>query len=585
MEEFRTPLSRAEAILENILGADNRLRDPLSNVEEILLSILNDTPYEKEPETLIEEMLLAIKEGTEMDAIAKNRVEEILLAIIHGEEYTKLPLSRFEELLIKWLKESAVTEKFLDFAPILTFSDSAGKPLTEGKVKIEPVQDLHGYDNPWPAGGGANLWGDTVMANDIATKTGVTVNYQNKTVDIFATGGDEVNLTDGIEFEENTQYTFILDGSVTGFGNLMFVYTDGTNDRGLNRYFSVGANVSASGKTVAGLYKRRYSSSTTIKYETSGLFKGVKTTSEFTPYSNICPISGHEEVSVVRCGKNLWHSDVVTKDSHLTKRDGVMICTGTPSIVGTTVLLGSPAEPINFKLPAGTYTLTGTSETFSGIYAELVDGTTWQGTKTFPNGAIIKRIRCVNAMITNGEYYWQLQIEKGSATSYEPYQGNTYTIELGDTIYGGTLDVTKGELTVDRAMVDLGSLSWSARASGEQNALYSSSLPQEYVPDYSLLRGWICDTYVENSPSSAAILQQNVDSRNIGLYSYRSTGAKSTTFYLITPKTASPQGTLVYELATPQTIQLTPQQITTLLGNNTLYADTGDISVKYLAKK
>lgn len=32
MEEFRTPLSRAEAILENILGAQNHLRDPLSNV-------------------------------------------------------------------------------------------------------------------------------------------------------------------------------------------------------------------------------------------------------------------------------------------------------------------------------------------------------------------------------------------------------------------------------------------------------------------------------------------------------------------------------------------------------------------------
>jgi len=37
----------------------------------------------------------------------------------------------------------------------------------------------------------------------------------------------------------------------------------------------------------------------------------------------------------------------------------------------------------------------------------------------------------------------------------------------------------------------------------------------------------------------------------------------------------------VYELATPQTYQLTPQQISTLIGNNTVFVDTGDISVTY----
>ena len=35
--------------------------------------------------------------------------------------------------------------------------------------------------------------------------------------------------------------------------------------------------------------------------------------------------------------------------------------------------------------------------------------------------------------------------------------------------------------------------------------------------------------------------------------------------------------TVVYELATPTTIQLTPQEVTTLLGENNISADTGSV--------
>ena len=43
---------------------------------------------------------------------------------------------------------------------------------------------------------------------------------------------------------------------------------------------------------------------------------------------------------------------------------------------------------------------------------------------------------------------------------------------------------------------------------------------------------------------------------------------------------------LVYELATPQEIQLTPQQITALLGQNTIWSDAdGQMTAVYLKKK
>ena len=40
---------------------------------------------------------------------------------------------------------------------------------------------------------------------------------------------------------------------------------------------------------------------------------------------------------------------------------------------------------------------------------------------------------------------------------------------------------------------------------------------------------------------------------------------------------------IVYRLNTPATYQLTPQQIETLLGNNTVFVDCGSVSVTYQA--
>ena len=48
-------------------------------------------------------------------------------------------------------------------------------------------------------------------------------------------------------------------------------------------------------------------------------------------------------------------------------------------------------------------------------------------------------------------------------------------------------------------------------------------------------------------------------------------------------KTAMNGVQLCYELATPQTYQLTPQQIQTLYGDNNVWADSGDVSITYKA--
>ena len=67
------------------------------------------------------------------------------------------------------------------------------------------------------------------------------------------------------------------------------------------------------------------------------------------------------------------------------------------------------------------------------------------------------------------------QLEYGSApTDYEQYQKETKTIYLGRTVYGGSLNVTTGELTVNYGIVDLGSLNWT-RYTGGANPIFTSS--------------------------------------------------------------------------------------------------------------
>ena len=60
MENFDTPGSRTEAVLQNMLGADNPLESPKSRVEEILQACLNDEPITVSPQSRVEELLIDV---------------------------------------------------------------------------------------------------------------------------------------------------------------------------------------------------------------------------------------------------------------------------------------------------------------------------------------------------------------------------------------------------------------------------------------------------------------------------------------------------------------------------------------------
>lgn len=154
-----------------------------------------------------------------------------------------------------------------------------------------------------------------------------------------------------------------------------------------------------------------------------------------------------------------------------------------------------------------------------------------------------------------------------------PTVSNVYTIDLDGTRYGGKLDVVNGVLTVEKAEVDLGDLTWTAQTDS-QGTYFRSDKPNgmKFVPQGAIPNA-LCSIY-------AITTSVNVYDGSIA-FSVGSEGyifVRDTRFTDATAfKTAMNGVQLVYELATPLTIQLTPTQVKSLLGTNNVRADTGNI--------
>ncbi len=174
-----------------------------------------------------------------------------------------------------------------------------------------------------------------------------------------------------------------------------------------------------------------------------------------------------------------------------------------------------------------------------------------------------------------------------SAVNGDPYQ--QVPVDLDGTIYGGTVDVLTGEMTVDRLMFSVTSNVKLFGKFGSDNAnLYYYDCGVQW-------KGYSDNTFpIKNKPlsniykpTSASTPQDMKDfecrtqypvSGNGRLYfrdSRFSSADDANAEFAINPLQIGAV------LAAPQTVRLTPQQINTLLGANHIWADTGDVTVTY----
>lgn len=259
--------------------------------------------------------------------------------------------------------------------------------------------------------------------------------------------------------------------------------------------------------------------------------------------TNIKPISGWSAVNVTRTGKNLVAPFVdgtsTSKGISITYANNLITFVGTST--GTNA--SSPnkyfyhnGESSPLLLKAGvTYTaslygrvsftnklrLIFTYESSTRLYYDSYDGV-WTFT---PDADVIITQACLRLPTTGStadiSAYFQLE-EGSTATPYEPYNGVNVSIDLGQTVYGGTLNPLTGVLTA---------YPYYASYNGE-----------------TLTGRWVSDRDKYVAGTTPTIGAQVVDMSGTGTE-----------------------------------IQLTPHQIRSLYGNNTIFADTGNVALEYWA--
>ncbi len=231
---------------------------------------------------------------------------------------------------------------------------------------------------------------------------------------------------------------------------------------------------------------------------------------------NVRPISGWTGCKVTRTGKNLLDLSILRQGSfdNTVSQSNVSFDEFLPIVGGLQYVWSSAFSNISgryIRCYDATKTPVGTGIALYGV-----------GAKTFTvpeNACYFRAMWYISGGIQPADIT-EDQIELGSsATAYEPYQGQTYSITFGDagTVYGGTLNPVTGELIVTDAEIE---------------SYNGETLPSTWISDR--------DVYAEGATPTI--------------------GAQ-----------------VVYKLAEPLEYDLSHTEIRTLLGNNNIWANTGDI--------
>lgn len=372
----------------------------------------------------------------------------------------------------------------------VNFSAPNGGKLDSVSVQIIPTQDLHGYANPWPGGGGTNLLGIN-RAEGTPSPNSVIVSPR-----VLATD----KLFPGLRADNYYYSGYITDYSVTD-STIKVTTTNNIN-------YGVAFPVACHGNTAYTLSATLTGCNMSVgSYDADWNFiQRVKSTSSTTP-----------------------------------------------------VTFTTPANAAYITVIFGSSTL-GTEGTATNIQLEL--GST--ATSWTPYSNI-----CPISGLTGLSVYVSPTQDQDDATVYNV----DWSTQAG-TVYGGTVDVVTGVLTVNRyTQTFVGTESYTNYTSVIQ---CNETLPVGIsVAGSDILCSHSTNQYVHFSNSSKNKVQ--FDKATFGVTSVDELKAKLSAW-----NTAGTPLQYSYDLATPLTYQLTPKQIAALIDQNYIWSSNNEtISVVY----
>ena len=456
--------------------------------------------------------------------------------------------------------------------PIVEIDNSEGEfGLKSLVADIDPIQSYNGYDKPWVGGAGKNKLNLTSITPNKA-ENGITFTV-NADGTVKANGTATAQSQIYWNIPKTIAQTFggmILNGCVSQAGVSIRLedagapYTLYADDTGSG--VTISASIASSPTDNVNLIFRVVSGTTLNNVTIKPMIRlASETDATFAPYENICPISGHTETKTYVSDGNL----ISARENWYTKADGV---------IEASALYGAVVFPVQ------------QGETYSLLIDRNVNpNRVWAFYEEYPQVDSVSydrsRVVAQNTTITAPINGWCLyrdlvanniqSVVKGStATAAE--EAKAYTSELGRTVYKGTLDITTGVLTVTHGIKQF-------TGANQQGVLNDSYFAYDTSESPSDAAGGIypsvyyCDSYKavnnanERLNGTFYIINKNVVFVNDAFTSV----AEANTLL------ASQKPTVVYPLATPLTYQLTPQEIDLLLGDNNIWANSGDVSVEY----
>ena len=301
---------------------------------------------------------------------------------------------------------------------------------------------------------------------------------------------------------------------------------------------------------------------------------------------NVRAITGWDAVKVRRTGRNLldasrWTSRTASGVTLTNNGDGSVTVTGTNSTAAVVNISAS----ISLTLKPGAYTVSGCGSTAEGCYSVVTYRRAGAvsfayGCKTFEIDAE-QTVTCVIQVgvgATVDVTLWPMIEAGGSASAFEPYRVAELTAALPETVFGGHLDWVSGLLTVTHGVVVLdGTEAWG---SGDGSLYYLlQGLPRAGISAVPP----VCSHYPGADVYHLAVEGVQVTPTKVWLRDRRFVAdAAGLQAWFAAQAAAGTPVQIVYQLAEPHTIQLAPQTLDMLKGNNTVWSDCGDTAVSYV---
>ena len=493
---------------------------------------------------------------------------------------------------------------------LVSFNDGADLPMPSFICNITAQQDLHGYDGPWVGGAGKNK---ANLANGTRTGQGITATVADQIISASGTAMTtyaNINYFNKINIISGGAYTVRLSKAVSNDITFRFATdnTDTTYQQVVISAGSTSATFTANNNfTVFRLYVSSLTSGTDVNISGLQVLVGEGDVTDFAPYSNICPISGHTGLDAWVRGKNLV--DISNAVNATNVGDSVEL-DETIHFKDVTAQWSNTHIGKIYVVKGQTYVISASNIQY-GRFGFSTSPTTHPTDSTSPNitvqsgvspSWIIARAPTTRYFVANFTGYiylfycsdanydgyhatfaTQIQIELGStATTFEPYNPQSQTIsvswqtEAGE-VFGGYVDLVSGVLTVTHK-------SQTGFTRGSQDSthkLYSIGFPAGMKRH---LDGTISPYFIDNMFEKMSLANAraseipSITQYNNVLYVGGYIGKETELDTLLETLQVK------YELATPITYQLTPTQIKSLLGNNNAWCDTGNVTLQYFGK-